>query len=118
MRRSELLLTAAIGGLALGAAGRLAGAGTAADVIWAVTTVAALLPAFLSVAGDLWRRKPGVDVVAVLALAGCLAVGEFLAGSVIAVMLATGRVLERRAAARAEQELHHRLARTPRQVHR
>jgi heavy metal translocating P-type ATPase len=88
------------------------------DVIFAVTTAVALVPACVSVAVALWRRKPGVDIVAVLALAGCLAVGEFVAGTVIAVMLATGRVLERRAAARAEWELHHLLARTPRQVHR
>jgi heavy metal translocating P-type ATPase len=88
------------------------------DVIFAVTTAVALVPACVSVAVALWRRKPGVDIVAVLALAGCLAVGEFVAGTVIAVMLATGRVLERRAAARAERELHHLLARTPRQVHR
>jgi heavy metal translocating P-type ATPase len=118
MRRSGLLLAAALAGLSLGAAGRLAGAGQAADAVWAVTTSAALLPALVSVMADLWRRKPGVDIVAVLALAGCLGVGEFLAGAVIAVMLATGRVLERRAAARAERELHQLLARTPREVHR
>jgi heavy metal translocating P-type ATPase len=108
----------ALAGLALGGAGRVAGAERAADAVWALTTAGALLPAFVSVAAGLWRRKPGVDVVAVLALAGCLAVGEFLAGAVIAVMLATGRVLEQRAAARAERELRSLLARTPREAHR
>jgi heavy metal translocating P-type ATPase len=91
---------------------------SAIDVICAVITAAALIPALLSVIAALWRRTAGVDIVAVLALAGCLAVGEFLAGAVIAVMLATGRILERRAAARAERELHHLLARAPRMVHR
>jgi heavy metal translocating P-type ATPase len=86
--------------------------------MWALTTAAALVSALVSVAADLWRRQPGVDVVALLALAGCLGVGEFLAGAVIAVMLATGQLLEHRAAARAERELHHLLARTPRQAHR
>lgn len=88
------------------------------DFICAVVTAVALVPALVSVVANLWRRKAGVDIVAVLALVGCLVVGEFLAGAVIAVMLATGRVLEGRAAARAERELHHLLARTPRQVHR
>ena len=118
MRRSGLLLAAALAGLALGGSARVAGAGRAADTVWAVITVAALIPAVVSVVADLWRRRLGVDIVAVLALAGCLAVGEFLAGAVIAVMLASGRVLEHRAAARAERELHHLLARTPREAHR
>ena len=37
----------------------------------------------------------GVDLIAVLALVGTLAVGEYLAGALIALMLATGRTLER-----------------------
>ncbi|HVW35460.1 MAG TPA: heavy metal translocating P-type ATPase, partial [Acidimicrobiia bacterium] len=59
-----------------------------------------------------------VDVVAWLALAGCLAVGEFLAAAVIIAMLATGRALERRASARAEKDLRLLLERSPRVVHR
>ena len=43
------------------------------------------------------RRQPSVDVIALLALAGALAVGEPFAGAMITVMLATGQVLEARA---------------------
>ena len=40
------------------------------------------------------RRRLGVDVLALLALVGTLVVGEYLAGAVITVMLASGRTLE------------------------
>lgn len=46
-----------------------------------------------SVARALWRREPGVDLIALLAMGGALALGEELAGAVIAVMLASGRLL-------------------------
>jgi len=49
---------------------------------------------------------------------GTLLVGEYLAGAVIAVMLASGRALEARASARATRDLHALLARSPRVVHR
>ncbi|MFN7149603.1 MAG: hypothetical protein ACK4V6_08980 [Microthrixaceae bacterium] len=38
-----------------------------------------------------------MDVIALLALAGALAVGEFFAGAMITVMLVTGQLLEARA---------------------
>jgi heavy metal translocating P-type ATPase len=53
-------------------------------------------------------------VIAWLALAGALAVGEVFAGAVIAVMLASGVLLEARAAARARRELSLLVARAPR----
>lgn len=113
-----MLLAAALVGLGGGATAHIVGSTATGDLFWGATTAAALGPALVTVAMDLWRRRAGVDIVAVLALAGCLAVEEYLAGAVIAVMLATGRVLESRAAARAERDLHQLLARTPREVHR
>src|SRR5512144_2788118 len=93
------------------------GAPRASDVVWALTAAAALLPATWEVVAGLRRRQMGVDLVAVLALAGSLAVGELLAGAVIALMLASGRELERRAAARARRDLSALLARAPRTAH-
>ncbi|MFC8298753.1 heavy metal translocating P-type ATPase [Micromonospora orduensis] len=101
-----------------GAALRIADRPDAADLIWAAVTVAALLPAAWSMLRSLWRRKFGVDVIAVLALAGALAVGEYLAGAVIAVMLATGRSLESYAQRRATRDLRALLARAPRTARR
>ena len=85
---------------------------------WVVTTVLGLVPAVYWVVDSLRRGEPGVDVIAVLALVGALLVGEFLAGAVIAVMLASGRTLEARASVRAARELTALLSRAPQVAHR
>ncbi|RJQ87264.1 heavy metal translocating P-type ATPase [Amycolatopsis panacis] len=85
---------------------------------WAAAAGAALVPAIWWVVADLRRRRWGADSLAVLALASTLAVGEFFAGAVIAVMVATGRVLESRARRRAGRDLSVLLERAPRTAHR
>jgi cation transport ATPase len=42
---------------------------------------------------SLLRRSAGVDIIAVLAIVGALVLGEYLAGAVIGLMIATGRAL-------------------------
>ncbi|MGC4766506.1 heavy metal translocating P-type ATPase [Micromonospora sp. DT46] len=120
--RSRLLLWAPLAGVTVlvlaGAVLWLAGRRGAAEVVWASATVAALLPAAWSVLRQLWRRQFGVDVIAVLALVGALVVREYLAGAVIAVMLATGRALEAYAQGRATRDLRSLLARAPRTARR
>ncbi|HEX6659215.1 MAG TPA: heavy metal translocating P-type ATPase, partial [Ilumatobacter sp.] len=96
----------------------LAGARAAGHVVWAVTTLVGLGPAVWWVWSSARKRRLGVDVIAVFALIGTLAVGEYLAGAVVTVMLATGRVLEARAAARARSEMRLLRERAPRLVHR
>ncbi|HYL52718.1 MAG TPA: heavy metal translocating P-type ATPase [Acidimicrobiia bacterium] len=119
-RRSfeAVLLVVATAGLAVGGLLHLAGLGGAAHTVWAMTTVLGLAPAGWWVIDAARRGRLGVDVLAVLALVGTLVVGEYLAGAVITVMLASGRTLEARAAARARQELRLLLERAPRIVHR
>ena len=51
-------------------------------------------------------------------MGGALALEEYLAGAVIAFMLATGRTLEDLADARAHRELSALLERAPRSAHR
>ena len=58
-----------------------------------------------NIIADLLRKEAGVDVIAVLAIGGALALGEALTAAVIAVMLATGEWLERYAEGRAHREL-------------
>ena len=68
---------------------------------------------------DAFRHgRVGVDVIAVLAVAGALAVGELLAAAVISVMLASGRALEAWAAGRARRDLRALLERAPRTARR
>ncbi|WP_232000824.1 heavy metal translocating P-type ATPase [Mycobacterium kyorinense] len=86
---------------------------SAAEICWAAGTVIAIIPAAWWVAATLRHGKLGVDVIAVLSLAGTLAVGEYLAGALIGVMLATGRSLEAGAERRAAKDLHALLDRVP-----
>jgi heavy metal translocating P-type ATPase len=95
----------------------LAGAG-AADVAWAATVAIMLVPLTWSVARSLLHGDLGVDVIALLAMAGALALGEYLAGAVIALMLAGGNALEAFASARARRELTALVERAPRSARR
>ena len=121
MRRrdaSRAFLALAVGGLAVGGVLWVAGEHDAANMAWAATTIVGILPLAYSVAIDLLHRETGVDVIALLAMAGALALGEYLAGAVIALMLSSGRSLEAFADARAHRELSSLLERAPRTVHR
>ncbi|MGZ8612273.1 MAG: heavy metal translocating P-type ATPase [Actinomycetota bacterium] len=115
---SAVFLALSIVGIGAGAAFRLADARDAADVAWAVTTAVGILPIGWEVLRGILRREPGVDLIAVLAMVGALAFEEYLAGAVIAFMLASGRSLEDFADARAHRELSALLARAPRVAHR
>ncbi|MBV2155371.1 heavy metal translocating P-type ATPase [Kitasatospora sp. SUK 42] len=112
------LLVATLGALAAGGVAWLVGAGTAADACWAAGTVAAVLPALYWVYDALRRGRAGVDLIAVLALVGTLATGEYLAGALIAVMLATGRWLDAAAERRAARDLHALVSNAPRSARR
>jgi heavy metal translocating P-type ATPase len=63
-------------------------------------------------------KRPGVDVIAVLAMGGAVLLGEYLAGAIIAWMLMTGRSLEDQADTRARRELTALIAAAPRTASR
>jgi heavy metal translocating P-type ATPase len=107
-----------LGALLAGAAFALSGALHAAELVWAVAIVAALLPLSWSVTRRLARGDVGVDVIALLAMVGALILGQELAGVVIALMLAGGNALEDAARRRARCELEALLERAPRIAHR
>jgi heavy metal translocating P-type ATPase len=116
LERARLAL--AILGIAGGAVLWLVEAARWAELVWAATTVVGLVPLAVGIVRKAWRREPGVDLIALLAMAGALALGEYLAGAVIAVMLATGQTLEAFAEGRAHRELSALLERAPRTVQR
>jgi cation transport ATPase len=105
-------------GLVSGGAAWLAGRTHLADHLWQATIVLVLLPLAIDIAASLRRRELGVDAIALLAMAGALAFGEYLAGAVVALMLSGGEMLEIYAAARARKELSGLVERAPRIVHR
>ncbi|HTG32909.1 MAG TPA: heavy metal translocating P-type ATPase [Thermoanaerobaculia bacterium] len=105
-------------GLLAGGAAWLAGFQRAADHLWQATIVLVLLPLALDIIASLRRRELGVDAIALLAMAGALAFGQYLAGAVVALMLSGGEMLEIYAGARARKELSSLVERAPRVVHR
>src|SRR5450759_4067507 len=111
-----LLLCAA--GLALGLAFAWAGRDDLATIAWAVPSGIVGVRLAWSILRDLMAGEAGVDVIAVLAIGGALAMEEFVAAAIITLMLATGETLERYAAGRAHRELTALLSRAPRDVHR
>jgi heavy metal translocating P-type ATPase len=117
-RASEILFVLAAAGLAAGAVLRWTDTAAAGDLVWASATAVVLVPAAWWVLDGLLHRRFGSDVIALLALAGTLAVGEHLAGAVIAAMLTGGRLLEERAGRRARRDLGALLSMAPRVAHR
>src|SRR5689334_7599736 len=115
---APLLLSATTAGLAVGGLSWLAGADGAADMAWLATAACGLGYALWIAAASLRRGRLSVDVIALLALAGAIAVGELLAAAVISVMLASGRALEDWAAYRARHDLSALLARALRAARR
>ncbi|HZD16608.1 MAG TPA: HAD-IC family P-type ATPase, partial [Actinomycetota bacterium] len=115
---SAVFLALSTVGISTGGVLWLAGQRDPAEVAWAVTTAVGLLPIAWEVIGGILRREAGVDLIAVLAMIGALVFDEYLAGAVIAFMLASGRSLEDFADARAHRELSALLARAPRTAHR
>jgi heavy metal translocating P-type ATPase len=111
-----LILTAS--GLVAGSALHLAGVGGAGNAVWAAAGAGGVVYALWAMAGALRHGRVGVDVIAVLALGGALAVRELLAAAVISVMLASGRALEAWAAGRAHRDLRALLERAPRTARR
>ena len=109
----RMTAVAACAGTLLGVCAWAAGAGSAANVAWAVTTLLLLVPLTWSVVRTLSRGDVGVDAIALLSMVGALAVGEYLAGAVIAVMLAGGNALEEFAQRRAGRELSGLVSRIP-----
>ncbi|MBJ7338113.1 heavy metal translocating P-type ATPase [Mycolicibacterium sp.] len=110
--RPTLLATTVVALLAGGAAW-LWGDPQLADWLWGAATVVAVVPAVWWALAGLRHGHVGVDVIAVLSLLGALAVGEYLAGALVGVMLATGQTLDAAAERRATKDLRSLLAHAP-----
>ncbi|KAA9160224.1 heavy metal translocating P-type ATPase [Amycolatopsis acidicola] len=114
--REAWLLAAVLLLLTAGAIARPFGS-MPADVLWAAADLVALVPAVWWVVADLRAGRWGADILAVLALASTVAIGEFLAGAIIAAMVATGKLLEAAAGRRARRDLAALLDRAPQRAH-
>lgn len=88
--------------------------GIGAQWAWVAATMLGLAYSLWMVGGDLLAGRLGTDLLATVSLGGTLLVGEYLAGALIALMLATGQVLEGYAQRRAHRDLDILLDRAPR----
>jgi heavy metal translocating P-type ATPase len=105
-------------GIACGAVLHLSGSGEAGDAVWAASIALLLVPLTWSVVRALAHGDAGVDVIALLAMGTALALGQYLAGAVVALMWSGGNALELYADRRARRELTSLLERAPRVAHR
>lgn len=113
-RLEAVLFVVSVALLAAGGAAWLVDSEQMAAVLWTAGAGLGLVASAGWTLAAVRHHQATVDVIAVLALAGALAVGEPFAGSMITVMLASGRLLEARAQARARRELGLLVARAPR----
>ena len=118
MLRDRGLPAIALGSIVAGTVFWLSGQDRWADIAWAVGAVVVLAPLVISTARSLLRGDVGVDAIALVAIIWALALGEFLAAAIVALMMSGGAALESWAAGRARRELELLVARAPRIAHR
>lgn len=116
MRRA--LAGIALAGLMLGLAAWFAGRNDWANWCWAAGTIPVVVGLLGSMIRDLLAGRLGIDAVAFVSMSGALALGQSLAGIVIAIMYAGGNLLEDLAFARAARDLRSLIDRTPKVAHR
>lgn len=98
-------------------AGLFAGSLSSA-LIWTVATIPVAVALTVSMIRDLLAGRLGVDAIALVAMVASIAMGEPLAGAVVAMMYSGGNLLEDYARGKAERELRLLRDRTPRVAHR
>lgn len=113
-RRARILAAIALLAIAVGGALHLTGNGAAGDGVWRATVALLSAELLVEVVHTLVvDRHMGVDMIALVAMIGALALGEELAGVVVGLMFSGGAALEDLAAARARRELTALVQRAP-----
>src|SRR5450432_4796310 len=107
------LVSIAIAGLSAGILAALTGRSDLAVLCWTLATAPVVAGLAVSIARDLLGGRFGVDAVALVSMSGALALGQPLAGAVVALMYSGGNVLEDIAVARAAPDLRSLVDRAP-----
>ena len=113
-----VLVAIAVTGLTAGIVAYLSERSDLADLCWMFATVPVVAGLAISIVKDLLSGRFGVDAVALVSMSGALALGQPLAGAVVALMYSGGNVLEDIAVARAAHDLRSLVDRAPRDAHR
>ena len=112
------LVSIAVTGLAAGIVAHAAGRLDLADLFWTLATAPVVAGLAVSIVRDFLAGRLGVDAIALVSMSAALALGQPLAGAVVALMYSGGNVLEDIAVARAEHDLRSLVDRAPREAHR
>ncbi|MDP3074070.1 heavy metal translocating P-type ATPase [Bradyrhizobium sp.] len=112
------LVAIAIAGLSAGILAWLAGRTALADLCWTLATAPVVAGLAFSIVRDFLAGRFGVDAIALVSMSAALALGQPLAGAVVALMYSGGNVLEDIAVARAEHDLRALVDRAPREARR
>ena len=107
--------------LALAAGGvlHLSGAASAGDAVWMVSVAILAVELLGEVVHTVFiERRMGVDTIALVAMVGSLALGEYLAGMIVGLMFSGGGALEDWASSRAKRELTQLIQRAPKVAQR
>ncbi len=112
-RLDLLQVSACTFALAAGAALHLAGMSGPARWVWLSGACLVLATVLVDTALAIWRGKFGLDLIALVSIAGGIALQEYLAAAVIALMFVSGRALEGYAESRAREEMSSLLSKAP-----
>ena len=112
------LVAIAVIGLAAGIGAHASGRSDLADLFWWFATAPVVAGLAVSIVRDFLAGRLGVDAIALVSMSAALALGQPLAGAVVALMYSGGNVLEDIAVARAEHDLRSLVDRAPREAHR
>src|SRR5450432_4112155 len=112
------LVSIAIAWLSAGILAALTGRSDLANLCWTLATAPVVAGLAVSIVRDLLSGRFGVDAIALVSMSAALALGQPLAGAVVALMYSGGNVLEDIVVARAEHDLRSLVDRAPREAHR
>jgi heavy metal translocating P-type ATPase len=107
-----------IAGLVLGGILRIGTYHAQSDLVLLLTLGLGSVPLFIESARSILRGHFGIDIIAVVAIVSSLVLHQYVAGSVILLMLSGGEALEVYALRRARRELKHLVDQAPRFAHR
>jgi heavy metal translocating P-type ATPase len=89
-----------------------------ADIILLVTLSIGSIPLLIDIIRSIAHKHFGVDIIAIVAIVASLLLHQYLAGTVILLMLSGGEALEGYALRRARKELTDLIARAPTKAHK
>jgi heavy metal translocating P-type ATPase len=113
-----ILVSVAVLGLAAGIAAYIWERADIANLCFTLATAPVIAGLAVSIVKDLLVGRLGVDAIALVSMSAAIALGQPLAGAVVALMYSGGNVLEDIAVARAEYDLRSLVDRAPREAHR